>query len=112
MSISVTVIDGVSGRPAEGVEVTIVGRPTEEPTLRLHGLTDEEGNFTYRPGADRLSNGEYYTVQLDVDAYFASLGMVVAYKQVTIQVRVASGRLDFRLGALITPCSLATWSLR
>lgn len=112
MNIIVTVIDGVSGHPAEGVEVTIVGRPAGEQRLRLRGLTDEEGNFIYSPVAERLSKGEYYTVELDVDAYFASLGMVAGYKQVTILVRVVNTQTNYKIGTLITPCSHATWSVR
>jgi len=112
VNIIVTVIDGVSGYPAEGVEVTIVGRPAAEPTARRRGLTDEVGNFTYTPVAERLTKGEYYTVELDVDSYFASFGMVAGYKQVTILVRVVSTQTDYRMGTLITPSAHATWSVR
>ena len=112
MKITVTVIDGISGHPADGVEVTIVGRPAGEQTLRLRGLTDEEGNFIYSPVAVRLSKGEYYTVEVDVDAYFASFGMMAGYKQVTILVRVVNTQTDYRIGMLITPSSHVTWSVR
>lgn len=111
VNITVTVIDGVSGHPAEGVEVTIIGRPAGDRTLRLHGLTDEAGNFTYTPVAQRLSKGEYYTVELDVDAYYASFGIVAGDKQVTVQVRVVNTQTDYRMGTLITPSAHSTWSL-
>jgi 5-hydroxyisourate hydrolase-like protein (transthyretin family) len=111
VNITVTVIDGISGRPAEGVEVTIVGRPAGDRRVWVHGPTDEAGNFTYTPVAERLSRNEHYTVELDVDAYFASFGIVTGYKQVTILVRVASAQLDYRLETLITPYAHVTWSL-
>lgn len=111
MNITVTVIDGISGRPAEGVEVTIVGRPAGDQRDWVHGPTDEAGNFTYTPVAERLSKGEYYTVELDVDAYFASFGIVAGYKQVTVLVRVSGAEPDYRLGTLITPYAHTTWSL-
>ena len=112
MNITVSVTDGVSGHPAEGVEVTVVGRPAGEPTLCLHGLTDRQGNFTYSPGTERLSQGEYYTVELDVNAYFASLGTVAGYKRVTVLVRVLNTQTDYRIGALITPFVHTIWSAR
>jgi 5-hydroxyisourate hydrolase-like protein (transthyretin family) len=112
VSITVTVIDGVSGRPAEGVVVTVVGQPAGGQILRLHGFTDAKGEFTCSPVADQQSNGECYIVELDVDAYFASLGMMAGYKQITISVRVFDTRADYRMGTLITPFAHATWSIR
>lgn len=112
MNITVSVIDGVSGLPAEGVEVTLVGGPAAERAHRMHALTDAQGNFTYSPGAERVSNGGQYAVELDVDAYFASLGIVAGYKHVAILVRVANTEKEYRIGALITPFAHATWSVR
>jgi 5-hydroxyisourate hydrolase-like protein (transthyretin family) len=109
VNITLTVIDGVSGRAADGVAVTVVGRLAGEQTFRLDGHTDEEGNFSYSPGAGRRTNGEDYTVRLDVDAYFASRGIVAGYKQVTIMVRVVHTQTDYRIGALITPFAHTTW---
>jgi 5-hydroxyisourate hydrolase-like protein (transthyretin family) len=110
VNVTVTVIDGVSGQPADGVEVTVVGRLAGEEIRRLDGFTDSQGNFTYSSGAEQPSNGTDYTVELDVDAYFASLGIVAGYKQVTILVRVLSTQTDYRIGTLITPFAHATWS--
>jgi 5-hydroxyisourate hydrolase-like protein (transthyretin family) len=110
VNITVTVIDGVSGHPAEGVEVTVIGRSIGEQS-RLDGLTDVRGNFTYSAESERLSRGEY-TVELDVDAYFASLGIVAGYKHVTILVRVVAAQADYRIGTLITPFAHTTWSVR
>jgi 5-hydroxyisourate hydrolase len=112
VNITVTVIDGISGHPAEGIEVTVLGRPAGEQARRIDGRTDVQGNFTYSPAAERLSNGEHYTVELDVDAYFASLGIVAGYKQVTMLVRIADTQTDYRIGMLITPFAHATWNVR
>jgi 5-hydroxyisourate hydrolase-like protein (transthyretin family) len=112
VNITITVIDGVSGHPADGVEVAVVGRPIGEEVRCLEGRTDIQGNFTYSPESERLSKGEYYTVELDVDAYFASLGLVAGYKQVTILVRVLNTQSDYRIGTLITPFAHASWSAR
>lgn len=110
MNITVTVIDGISGHPADGVEVTVTGRVAGEEIHRMDGLTDAQGNFTYSSGAEQSSNGQDYTVELDVDAYFASLGIVPGYKQVSVLVRVVSPRADYRIGTLITPFAHALWS--
>jgi len=112
VNIAVTIIDGVSGLPAEGVDVTLVGRPGADRTGRLRALTDAQGTFTYTPGAERLSKDESYTVELDVDAYFASLGIMAGYKRIAILVRVVSTQKDQRIGVLITPFAHATWSVR
>jgi 5-hydroxyisourate hydrolase-like protein (transthyretin family) len=112
VNITLTVIDGVSGRAADGVAVTVAGRLAGEETFRLDGHTDEEGNFTYSPGAGRRINGEDYTMGLNVDSYFASRGIMAGYKQVTILVRVVNTQTDYRIGALITPFTHTTWGIR
>src|SRR5690348_15215105 len=56
VNITVSIIDGVSGHPAEGVEVSVVGRPDGELSRSLHGLTDPQGNFTYSPRTGRPSS--------------------------------------------------------
>lgn len=112
MNITVTVIDGASGLPAEGVEVILIGRLDAERTGRVYALTDAQGAFTYTPGAERLSSGESYTVELNVDAYFGSLGIVAGYKQIAILVRVINTEKDYRIGVLLTPFAHAAWSVR
>jgi 5-hydroxyisourate hydrolase-like protein (transthyretin family) len=112
VNITVTVIDGISGHPAEGIEVTVLGQAAGEQDRRVDGLTDMQGNFMYSPEPKRLSTGEHYTVELDVDAYFASLGIVAGYKQITMLVRLVSTQTDYRIGTLITPFAHATWNIR
>lgn len=108
MNITVSVIDGVSGHPADGVEVSVANRLAVAQT----GRTDLQGNFTYSPEGERLTNGECYTVELAVDEYFASLGMLAGYKQVTILARVVNTHRDYRIGVLIAPFLHAAWSVR
>jgi 5-hydroxyisourate hydrolase-like protein (transthyretin family) len=112
VNITVSVIDGVSGHPAEGVEVSVVGRPAGEPTRRLHGFTDLDGNFTYSSETPKISDGGCYVVELDVDAYYTSQGIMAGYKRVSIVVRIAGTESDYRVGTFITPFAHATWSLR
>lgn len=112
MNISVNVIDGVSGHPAEGVEVAVIGRPAGESARRQQGLTDPKGNFTYSSGTAGLYSGGFYTLELAVDAYYASQGIMAGYKQVTIVVRVVNTQSDYWVGTLITPFAHATWSVQ
>ncbi|TDC98380.1 hydroxyisourate hydrolase [Actinomadura sp. 7K507] len=112
MNITVSIIDAVSGHPAEGVEVSVVGQPAGELTGHLNGLTDPAGNFTYSSGAAQVSWSGQYILELNVDAYFASQGMMAGYKSVTIVVRVDSTRSNYRIGTFITPFAHATWSVR
>ena len=112
VNININVVDGVSGRPAEGVDVNIVGQSAEEWHHCIRGLTDSQGNFTYSSGAERLPARERYTVELDVDAYFTSLGLMAGYRQISLLVRIAGAEKDYRIVTLITPFAHATWSVR
>ena len=112
MNITVTVIDGVSGHPAEGFGVTVAGRPAGEQPVRMHRLTDPRGNFTYSLRTEQLSRGARYTIELNVDPYFASLGTVPGYTQVTIVARILNTQADHHICALITPFMNAIWNVR
>ena len=112
MNITVTVIDGVSGRAANGVELTVVGELAGEQTSHTDGFTDTEGKFTYSPEKERLVRGEFYAMELNVDEYYASMGMMAGYTKVTILVRVMDMQANYRISTLITPFSHAIWSVR
>lgn len=112
MDIAINVVDGVSGRPAEGVDVSVVARSAGESRHCICGLTDAEGSFTYSPGTERLVNGERYTVELGVDSYFTSLGLMAGYKQIELLVRIVNAEKDCRIVTLITPFAHAIWTVR
>jgi 5-hydroxyisourate hydrolase-like protein (transthyretin family) len=112
MKITVSVFDGVYGRPAAGVEVSVLRKPAGEPSSRYAGLTDSRGDFTCTAAGEDLSNGQHCTVQLDVDAYFASLGMVAGYKQTSLEARILDSAHEHRIMAVITPFAHTTWLTR
>ena len=99
MEIKVSVIDGMLGRPAEGVGVSLVIRQVTEPAIRVSGLTDSSGNFGYSAGAQSRN----CNVLIDVDTYFTSLGMVAGYQQMALEVRLAAAGSPCRIVAIIAP---------
>ncbi len=92
--------------------MSVVGRPAGELALLLHGLTDSRGDFTYSSEAARHSCGGGFTLEVDVDAYYASQGIMAGYKQVTFAVRVVGSQTDYRVGMFITPFAHTAWSVR
>lgn len=110
MKLIVSVFDGVYGRPAAGVDVSIHCEPIGEPPVRSAGLTDSLGNFTYAAANEtNMHNGQHCTVWLDVDAYFASLGIVAGYKQTALVARITDAEREHRIMTVITPFTHTTW---
>jgi 5-hydroxyisourate hydrolase-like protein (transthyretin family) len=103
LDIIVTVIDGVYGRPAEGVGVVISVRPPGGQTERISGRTGEDGEFAYAGLRDGPFNGDNYHLELDVDGYFATLGTASAYRNVAVTFRAVATGESYRVTASITP---------
>jgi 5-hydroxyisourate hydrolase-like protein (transthyretin family) len=110
VNITVTVIDGVYGSPAEGVEVSLVSHPPEGEDHRVNGFTDSRGTFRYPVPAGALSGS--WIVQLNVSAYFVSLGFIPSYEQVTAVVRMFKDHDNCRVMALVTPSAHESWYAR
>jgi 5-hydroxyisourate hydrolase-like protein (transthyretin family) len=103
LDIIVTVIDGVYGRPAEGVGVAISIRPPGGQAERICGRTGEDGEFAYPGLRDGPFNGDNYHLELDVDAYFATLGTASAYRSVAVTFRAIAAGERYNVAASITP---------
>jgi hypothetical protein len=93
------------------VQVTVVNAPADGPSTRTCRLTDADGNFTCRPDTELDANGKLYSIEIDVDAYFISMGIVPGYKQAAFLARIDQVETDYLLEAFITPFGLAIWSV-
>jgi 5-hydroxyisourate hydrolase-like protein (transthyretin family) len=108
MNITVTVIDGMHGQPAEGIEVAIVSRQDGVPVEQVRGHTDRHGQLEYSDQcADRTGPASYH-VEIDIDAYYATLGIVSWHKKVATFFRVLNPEDTYRVSSFITPFAQAT----
>jgi 5-hydroxyisourate hydrolase len=104
MSISAQAVDVVHGRPAAGVRVRFqrrtsdLGRELDDWLTVDQAETDHLGFVRARIGT-RLGGGPFQIV-FDSNAYFATLGLRTAYKEVSVVVRPA-GEFD--------PCQIQLW---
>jgi 5-hydroxyisourate hydrolase-like protein (transthyretin family) len=112
MKIIVSVFDGVYGRPAAGVEVSVLREPATEPSSRYAGRTDAFGTFTCTATSDDICRGQHCTVRVDVDGYFASLGIVAGYKKAVLESRIIDSTHEHRVMSVITPFAHSTWLTR
>ena len=103
VNIIVTVIDGVYGRLAEGVGVAISSRASSGQPERIQGCTDERGEFTYEDRRYGSFSRYNYALEIDVAAYFATLGTVSAYRKVTVTFKAVNAGELYNVTAQITP---------
>lgn len=110
MNIAIKVMDGVLGRPAEGIAVSIASQSDGVHAELARGFTDSSGRFGFAPREAPV--GENYRIELDVDRYYASLGIVASYKKATVVLRVPDPGADHQILTLVTPVGHAMWSSR
>ena len=102
MSFTVNVIDCMYGSPAQGVTGRLERQSYgtwEEP---VHGRTDENGLLCGWSPTPAITPG-VYRLELDVDRYYATLGIVPLYLRVNVVLRVTDPADDHRVYVLITP---------
>jgi 5-hydroxyisourate hydrolase-like protein (transthyretin family) len=115
MEISVTVIDGIHGQPAEGVEVRVACRqdgPDGMEVERARARTNGNGQVRYGDRRAAYGDGERYFIEIDADIYFASLGIACWPKKVTVGFRVLNPEDEYQVMSMLTPFMQATYCVR
>lgn len=108
MSVLVEVMDGVFGRPAAGVTVSLL-RESEGSWPELGSvLTGEDGCASKLEPSPRRGR---YRLVLSLDEYFAGLGMEPFHSRVDVAFRVFHAGEAVRLLFMITPSSCSVCRL-
>ena len=108
MSIDVRVVDGVYGRPADGVSVDIVREFDGAPVRRWRGRTDADGRLAALP--DTMQERGSYTIAFDVGDYFGTLGHATHVSMFSLRMHVAGPLPSHRASLLITPSSCVAFT--
>lgn len=113
MKLAIRVVDGLHGHPAAGVGVRLVGTDGSETMTGGHrGVTDANGEFGYqteRTEGDRSGN---FCIELDIGAYFSTMGIVSFYKKISASCQALDPDDDYQFVAVITPFMQTTLSAR
>ncbi|WP_214324859.1 hydroxyisourate hydrolase [Nonomuraea sediminis] len=109
MPLRVDVVDVAHGRPAAGVRI-LAFRLAEASSSEAEGCTDQSGSLVWPDLALPLSRGSY-RLELNVDSYFATLGIVPANPLVVIVFRVSDPADPPRLTVLIAPNAHTVYSV-
>lgn len=110
MKVTVNVVDCAHGRPAEGVAGRLEQRLGGVWTELAKGRTDERGAISWdgMPSPGRC----LYRLELDIDQYFATLGIVPSHPWVTVVFRVLDPGADQHIPVLMTPHAHMTYGIR
>ncbi|AEV81890.1 5-hydroxyisourate hydrolase [Actinoplanes sp. SE50] len=113
MSISAQAVDVVYGRPAAGVQVRLqrkisdLGHELDDWVTVDHAETDHEG-YVRAWTEKRLGRGPYQLV-FDSNAYFATLGLSTAYKEVSVVVRLTGESDSCQVQVRLAPYSYSMY---
>jgi 5-hydroxyisourate hydrolase-like protein (transthyretin family) len=112
MEISVEVIDGIHGKPAEGVSVSLVSLLGNIEVKRVERRTDQLGNVKYSTHGAGTVSGETYHIEIDTHIYFATLGIDCCQRKVAIFFHASELGDDYRITSLIAPSMHSTYFVR
>lgn len=104
MTVSAEVVDSAFGRPAEGVPVTLLRETEARWCVEGTSRTDEHGYAPVLPSGTTL-RGRYRLV-VDLDAYFAGLGVEPFQSRAELVFRVFGLNDGVHLILQITPSSI------
>lgn len=105
MSVSVRVINGIYGRPAAGLMVSLSREVDGEFVQQWTGRADESGQvlslqeLSLPPGTYRL--------EFDLDDYFCALGYAPCYSAIEVCFFMTNRGHVYRITLLATPANCA-----
>jgi 5-hydroxyisourate hydrolase len=105
MSVSTHVLDATTGRPAEGVAVSLEERVDGEWRMTAQGRTDADG----RIGALGDPGAGIHRIHFDTGAYFDASGVAAFYPEVTVTFRVVDPAAHHHVPLLLSPFAFSTY---
>lgn len=106
MSISVRVLDMANGRPAVDLLVRLSRDRDGGWQEDACGRTDASGHLVGCPPGS-MTRG-VHRIDIDIDEYFAGIGVTPFYPRVTIIFRVTDLAVSYHIPLLISPYAYAT----
>jgi 5-hydroxyisourate hydrolase-like protein (transthyretin family) len=107
MSVSVSVVDGVYGRPAVNVAVCLKREVGGVLTEQWRHRTNDDGHISGLQNSP-LTRGSY-ALEVDLEGYFSTLGFTPLNSAVTIRFRTPGEGRHCRLSLLVTPSACMTF---
>lgn len=107
--ITTHVLDTSSGRPAEGVAVTLELKAGPSWNMLGQGSTDADGRLaSLLPDSHALAPG-VYRIAFDTEAYFAGLGTKSFYPEAAVVFRVDGTGGHYHVPLLLSPFGYSTY---
>ncbi|MEU7977110.1 hydroxyisourate hydrolase [Micromonospora sp. NPDC049081] len=107
MSVSVRVVDGIYGRPAAGLAVTLSREFDGEFVRRWTGRADESGQVLSMRELS-LPHGEY-RLEFDLGEYFSTLGYAPKNSSIGVCFTANPGQV-YQITLLVSPANCIIFS--
>ncbi|MGH8960139.1 MAG: hydroxyisourate hydrolase [Jatrophihabitantaceae bacterium] len=105
MTLSTHVLDAASGRPAEGVAVTLERGTDDGWQPVAGGRTDADG----RIGALGEPEAGVHRIRFDTGGYFAERGVPTFYPEVSVVFEVTDAQQHHHVPLLLSPYAFSTY---
>lgn len=107
MSVSVSVVDCVYGRPAIGMAVLLMREVDGVFTEQWRDRTDNDGRISGLHNSP-LPRGSY-ALELDLESYFCTLGFRPLNSAITMRFYMPGEDHHYGLSVLVTPSACITF---
>jgi 5-hydroxyisourate hydrolase-like protein (transthyretin family) len=111
VSITISAIDCVHGRPAAGILARLERKQEHGWGRPSRGRTDDSGHVSYWNPEPEIERG-IYRVELDLDSHFASLGIAPFMPTAVASFRILDSREPCRIAMLITPYACVAYRVQ
>ena len=109
-AITTHILDLSTGRPADGVEVSLELQESVERWLHVgHVTTDADGRLRSLMAADAELTPGTYRLVFQTRAYFARHGVESFYPHVAVVFEVVSTELHYHVPLLVSPYGYSTY---
>ncbi|GAA1405966.1 hypothetical protein AUR04nite_16720 [Glutamicibacter uratoxydans] len=105
--LSTHILDTVSGKPAQGVDVVLEHRVKNKWKQVANGTTDEDGRIESL-GPKTLENGAY-RITFETEAYFKQLKQDTFFPSIPIDFYISSPDQHYHVPLLLSPFAYSTY---
>lgn len=106
--ITTHVLDTAIGRPAEGIEVSLVRYDQKGWTVLARGKTDHDGRVRDLLPSSSLVAGRY-RLTFATREYHERLGMAAFYPEVVVDFEVTAAQDHYHVPLLLSPFGYSTY---
>jgi 5-hydroxyisourate hydrolase-like protein (transthyretin family) len=109
VNLTISIVNSVHGRPAEGVDVCVVSDLDGVHVVQAQGRTGAHGEFRCTDLDIASWDGQSHRIEIDVESYFATFGITSWNRRLAVFFRAFDLEHDQQVSCQIAPFAQASF---